>query len=143
MDHAIPNGGHGDFAPFIVAYCERPVVTVFISTVVQILVKCQQAFLQMILELVHFFAHPLALGKSVEEGILGLIEQLVMAKNAPKTLKTAYLLKASGTLEVLTLKIRLVLELKLMNETRVFQLQAEAQEIGRMLGGWLKSSQSQ
>lgn len=85
----------------------------------------------------------LTLGKSVEEGILALMEQLVMAKNAPKTLKTPYLLKASGTLEVLTLKIRLVLELKLMNETRVFQLQAEAQEIGRMLGGWLKSSQSQ
>jgi hypothetical protein len=83
------------------------------------------------------------MGKSVEEGILGLMEQLVMAKNAPKTLKTAYLLKASGTLEVLTLKMRLVLELKLMNETRVFQLQSEAQEIGRMLGGWLKSSQSQ
>jgi len=84
----------------------------------------------------------LTLGKSIEESILKLLEQLVMAKNAPKTMKTAYLLKASGTLEVLTLKLRLLLELKLVNETRVFQLQADAKEIGRMLGGWLKATQS-
>lgn len=58
-------------------------------------------------------------------------------------MKAAMLLKASGTLEVLTLKIRLLLEKKLVNETCVFQLQAQTQEIGRMLGGWLKSSQSQ
>jgi hypothetical protein len=84
----------------------------------------------------------LTLGKSIEESILKLLEQLVMAKNAPKTMKTAYLLKSSGILEVLTLKIRLLLELKLVNETRVFQLQADAKEIGRMLGGWLKATQS-
>lgn len=85
----------------------------------------------------------LTLGKSTEESILSLLEYLVMAKNAPKTMKAAYLLKASGILEVLTLKIRLLLELKLVNETCVFQLQSQAQEIGRMLGGWLKSTQSQ
>lgn len=85
----------------------------------------------------------LSLGKSIEDSILSLLEQLIMAKNAPKTLKAPYLLKASGTLEVLTLKMRLLLELKLVNETQVFQLQAQAQEIGRMLGGWLKSTQSQ
>jgi len=62
--------------------------------------------------------------------------------DAPKTMKAACLLKSSGTLEVLTLKLRLMLELKLVNETRVFQMQSEAQEIGRMLGGWLKSVQS-
>jgi hypothetical protein len=28
----------------------------------------------------------------------------------------------------------------LANETKLFQLQAELQEIGRMLGGWLKAS---
>ena len=45
----------------------------------------------------------LTLGKSIEESILVLLEQLVMAKNAPKTMKTAYLFKSSGILEVLTL----------------------------------------
>lgn len=85
----------------------------------------------------------LVLGASIEESILTLLEQLVMTKNAPKPMKAAILLKAIGTLEVLNLKIRLLLEKKLVNETRVFQLQSQVEEIGRMLGGWLKSSQSQ
>lgn len=84
----------------------------------------------------------LTLGKSLEASILALLEQLIMAKNAPKTMKTAYLLKASGMLEALTFKLRLMLELNLVNETRIFQIQSEAQEIGRMLGGWLKATQS-
>ena len=83
-----------------------------------------------------------SLGISTEQSILQLMEELVMAKNAPKTSKVGYLIKASASLEVLTLKLRLLLELKLVNETRLFQLQAKASEIGRMLGGWLKSVQS-
>lgn len=65
-----------------------------------------------------------------------------MAKSAPKTLKAGYLLKAVAKLEVSTLKLRLLLELKLVNETKLFQLQGKLAEIGRMLGGWLRSLQS-
>jgi len=39
------------------------------------------------------------------------------------------------------LKLRLCLELKLANETKIFQAQSALEEIGRMLGGWLKSVQ--
>lgn len=70
------------------------------------------------------------------------MEILVMAKNAPKTLKAGYLIKANSKLEVATLKLRLLLELALINETKIFQLQTKFDEIGRMLGGWLKSVQS-
>lgn len=84
-----------------------------------------------------------SLGISIEENVLKLLEELIMAKNAPRTMKVAYLIKASALLEVLTLKLRLLLELQLVNATRVFQLQSKAMEIGRMLGGWLKSAQSQ
>ena len=70
------------------------------------------------------------------------MESLVMAKNAPKTLKAGYLIRASSKLEVSTLKLRLVLELGWTNETKIFQLQSKLAEIGRMLGGWLKSVQS-
>lgn len=66
-----------------------------------------------------------------------------MAKNAPKTFKAAYLIKASSMLEVAVLKLRLVLELKIANETKIFQTQSILAEIGRMLGGWLKATQSQ
>jgi hypothetical protein len=39
--------------------------------------------------------------------------------------------------------LRLLLELKLCNETKIFQTQAQMEETGRMLGGWLKAAQSQ
>jgi len=83
-----------------------------------------------------------SLGISLENSTLDLLENLSMAKNAPKPLKAGYLIKASAKLEVATLKLRLVLEMKLANETKIFQLQAQLEEIGRMLGGWLKSTHS-
>ncbi len=78
---------------------------------------------------------------SLEQSILDCLSELIMAKNAPKTLKAPYLLKASSHLEVAVLKLRLCLELGCANETNIFQAQARAREIGRMLGGWLKSVQ--
>jgi len=80
-----------------------------------------------------------SLGESLETSILALLQELIMAKNAPKPLKAGYLIRASSHLEVTTLKLRLLLELRLANETRIFQTQAKLAEIGRMLGGWLKS----
>lgn len=62
-----------------------------------------------------------------------------MAKNAPKPIKAAHLIKASAHLETAVLKLRLMLELGAANETRIFQAQAKAAEIGKQLGGWLRS----
>ena len=75
--------------------------------------------------------------------MLDCLEDLVMAKNASKPLKASYLMKASAELEITTLKLRLCLELKLENETRIFQAQSHIREIGRMTGGWLKSLQNE
>ena len=81
-----------------------------------------------------------SLGHSAEESILGLLESLVMAKHAPKALKVSYLLKSMSHLEVLRLKLRLFLELKVTkNETNLFKIQAHNEEIGKMLGGWIRS----
>ncbi|OQA03589.1 MAG: hypothetical protein BWY68_00696 [bacterium ADurb.Bin400] len=80
-----------------------------------------------------------SLGASLEKSVLDLLSELIMAKNAPKPIKAAYLLKASGHLETATLKLRLFLELKIANETKIFQTQNKLAEAGRMLGGWLKS----
>ena len=62
-----------------------------------------------------------------------------MAKSAPKPPKPTYLIKALAQSEVATLKLRLYLALKLINETKIFQAQAVLQDTGRMTGGWLKS----
>lgn len=86
-------------------------------------------------------AHRYGLGVSAQKSVLTLLELLFMARAAPKPQKAAYLLKAQAVLEVLRLKLRLYLELKLANETKLFQMQADLQETGRMLGGWLKSLQ--
>ncbi len=83
-----------------------------------------------------------SLGQSLEASVLGCMEELIMAKNAPKLLKAAYLIRACAHQETTTLKLRLCLELKLANETKIFQAQAALEEIGRMLGGWLKSVQN-
>jgi|SRR5579884_3869362 len=79
------------------------------------------------------------LGTGTEQSVLNLLDMLFTAQHAPKSHKAAYLLKAQAQLDTLRLKFRLYLELKLANETKIFQAQADLQEIGRMLGGWLKS----
>lgn len=79
------------------------------------------------------------LGQSLENTILHLLENLIQAKNAPKPVKTGYLLKASADLEIARLKLRLFLELRMANETKIFQAQSRLEEIGRQLGGWIKS----
>jgi hypothetical protein len=83
-----------------------------------------------------------SIGLSLENSILECFDYLIMAKNAPKTLKVPYLIKASSQLEISTFKLRLLLELYLVNETKVFQIQSKLAEIGRMLGGWMKSVQN-
>lgn len=83
-----------------------------------------------------------SLGMELERNVLQLLENLIFAKNAVKTMKAPYLMKASALLEIVMLKFRLFLELKLVNETNIFEMQENLKEIGRMLGGWLKSVKS-
>ncbi len=80
-----------------------------------------------------------SLGFSLENSALDCMENLIMAKNAPKPLKAGYLIQSGCKLETAMLKLRLLLELKLVSETKIFQIQAKLEEAGRMLGGWLKS----
>jgi hypothetical protein len=76
---------------------------------------------------------------SLETSVLGCIEELIMAKNAPRPMKAPYLIKSSAKLEIIVLKLRLMLELAIANETKIFQAQAMAADIGRQIGGWLHS----
>lgn len=80
-----------------------------------------------------------SLGQSLEASVLHCLEELICAKHAPKALKAGYLLGASSQLEITTLKLRLCLELGAANETKLFQAQSKCADIGRQLGGWLKS----
>ena len=83
-----------------------------------------------------------SLGQELEKRILNCMSELIMAKNAPKPMKSAYLIRAGSHQEIAILQLRLFLELKIANETKIFQAQAKLAEIGRMLGGWIKSLNS-
>lgn len=80
-----------------------------------------------------------SLGQSLERSVLDCLSELIMAKNAPRPLKAGYLIRASSHQEVIVLKLRLCLELAIANETHIFRSQELTAEIGRMLGGWLRS----
>ena len=83
--------------------------------------------------------HRYSLGERSLNCTLEMLEQLLKAKHAPKAQKVSFLLSANTQLEILRFQLRLYLDLKLINETKVFQTQALMREVGRMLGGWLKS----
>ena len=67
------------------------------------------------------------------------LEQLILAKHAPKTLKASYLIRADAASELTALKLRAILELKLSNETNILKIQAKLTEARRQIGGWRKS----
>ena len=83
--------------------------------------------------------HRYGLGHSTEETVLRTLEDLIMAKYAPKPSKAKYLILSIAHIETTRLKLRLYLELGLINETKVFQMQSDLQETARMATGWRKS----
>ncbi len=83
--------------------------------------------------------HRYGLGQSAETTVLLTLENLIMAKYAPRPNKAKYLILSIAQIETLRFKLRLYLELGLINETKIFQMQAKLQETARMATGWRKS----
>lgn len=83
--------------------------------------------------------HRYGLGVSAENTVLKILENLIMAKHAPKPAKTKFLILSTAQIETLRFKLRLYMELGLINETRIFQMQNDLEEVARMAGGWRKS----
>ncbi len=68
-----------------------------------------------------------------------VLEQLILAKHAPRALKATYLIAADAAAELTALKLRALLELKLVNDTNALKTQAKLAEARRQIGGWRKS----
>lgn len=79
------------------------------------------------------------IGATCERYLIQMIELLVEASYLPKEEKTTSLKQASNKLEVLKVFIRLLYELKVIDQKKYIQLQSMIQEIGKMFGGWMKS----
>lgn len=79
------------------------------------------------------------LGEPTVTSCSEILEQLILAKHAPKPLKATYLIKADALSELTALRLRAILELKLSNETNILKIQAKLTEARRQIGGWRKS----
>ncbi|MFA6423551.1 MAG: diversity-generating retroelement protein Avd [Patescibacteria group bacterium] len=79
------------------------------------------------------------LGEKIKEALTNILELFIEAEFCPKNLKGAILEKASVRLDFLKLLIRMSYDLKLINEKRYISIEENLQEIGKMLGGWLRS----
>ncbi len=84
-----------------------------------------------------------SLGQKCEITISEVIELLLLASEQYKQDKNLTLQKASVKLNILRVFIRLSHELKLLDKKKYILLQAYIDEVGRMLGGWIKSTREQ
>jgi hypothetical protein len=80
-----------------------------------------------------------SLGARLESTALDLLEGLLSANQLPNNLKRSALTSLSAKLELLRLLVRLALETKCIDQKKYLILQTLLQEIGRMLGGWIRS----
>ena len=67
------------------------------------------------------------------------LSELILAKHAPKSMKTSYLVHAEAAAELTALLLRTMLELHLANDTNILKLQAKLLEARRQISGWRKS----
>jgi len=75
-----------------------------------------------------------------ENLILDIIEALLSAGYGERTSKISALERASMKLNVLRFLIRLMKETRALDNKKYTALQEVIDEIGRMLGGWLRSA---
>jgi len=75
-----------------------------------------------------------------ENLILDVLESILLASQLPKNEKLPHLEKVSVKLNVLRLFLRLTKDTKALELKKILQLQEIVDEIGRMLGGWIKST---
>jgi four helix bundle protein len=79
-----------------------------------------------------------ALGLRLENCCLDLLELIIAASNSTKSKKLSYLEKANIKLEVLKVFLRTANESRLLTTKKYVALEETLQEIGKMLGGWIR-----
>ncbi|MGA2666840.1 MAG: diversity-generating retroelement protein Avd [Patescibacteria group bacterium] len=79
------------------------------------------------------------LGGKIQQATLDLLEDLISASHQGKQNKLEYLSKAATKLDLLKLLLRLAEDIKAISPKRYLALSEILQEIGKMLGGWIRS----
>ena len=83
--------------------------------------------------------HRFVLGERIERNLYDLLETLLQAKYTRN--RQSFLERANLTLEILRFQVRLAKDLQCL-KTNSYAFAAKAiDEIGKLIGGWLKSGQ--
>jgi len=78
------------------------------------------------------------LGNEIKLNSINLLELFLEAESTPKEWKMPLLNKANVKLSMLKLFIRLANDLGIIDQKTMINIQEQLQEVGRMLGGWIK-----
>lgn len=79
------------------------------------------------------------LWQRAENLILDILEGILLASQLPKSGKLRPLEEVSTKLNILRVFLRLAKDVKALDIKKLVVLQEDVDEIGRMLGGWIKS----
>lgn len=79
------------------------------------------------------------LGEKIKNINLEILELLIEAEVAKRDWKTPILEKTSHKVKLLEILIRLAYEIRILDDKKYLDLQDKLQEIGRMIGGWIKT----
>ena len=83
-----------------------------------------------------------AIWQKIENTTLEILEKILTAISLPKNEKADTFEEASRKLNMLRVCIRLSKDVKTIDNKKYIILQEKLDEIGRMLGGWIKSTKT-
>ncbi|TSA44186.1 diversity-generating retroelement protein Avd [bacterium] len=75
-----------------------------------------------------------------EDALLNLLQEILLASRMYKSEKIPALERANVNLNLLRVFLRLMKEVKTIDSKKYVVLESSTDEIGRMLGGWIKST---
>jgi len=78
-------------------------------------------------------------GQKIQNTCLDLLENLIYASRTDRKNKLGFLEQSAAKLDLLKLLLRLVEDVKAIPTKKYLILSEKLQEIGKMLGGWIRS----
>ena len=79
-----------------------------------------------------------SLGEKLERTILETMEYIVFGNAQSKNFKDGFIIKANAKVELLKILYRLAFNINAIDAKGYLRAQENLQEIGKMLGGWIK-----
>lgn len=83
-----------------------------------------------------------ALWQKIENSSLELLEILLQTGQSNGNSKAVLLARMSNRIDIMRVFIRLAFETRAVNQEKHLALQSRLDEIGRMLGGWIKNTKT-